>query len=164
MSLLDLTPQYSIRWRNWSETFTLMDYDPDLELLVTNRPWDSLFRIEHTGDQDAWIIQDQYALFMDINGRLDVGSLVIGAAMNAFPRVEVIRVVTEVPKVVATIFADGTLIVPNCTEDVLPAGGDQMKFYDKISFGPRGLVATKVAEVSLIGPPDGYFVDLTFLI
>ncbi len=163
--LLDLTPQYSIRWRNWAETFTLMNYDPDLEQLETARPQDELFRIEHTGDQDAWIIQDQYALFMDINGEIDIGSVSNRTTLNLFPRIEIVRVATEVPKVIATIFADGTLLVPDCKEQTtLPTDADQMKFYDKISFSPRGLIATKISEISLIGPPDGYFVDLAYLI
>lgn len=149
MSLLAIEPKYTIRWRNWGETITLYAYDSTSGELQIVRTEEDLFRIGHSPVQDSWAVTNQIGLYANVSGRLDVGWLTNKLVINIFPRVEVVRIVADVSRVVATLYPDGTLIVPDASEGEIPEGDDQLILFDKISFSPAGVIADEIREVTL---------------
>lgn len=151
MSLLDLTPQYSVRWRNWAETIQLMSYDINLRQLrdlQMVRVEEELFRVGHeAGNVDLWSILEQPSLRANSDGLLEISLLSSRRVLNVFPRVEVIRTVTEVPVVIATLLPGGKLIVRDASEGELPDTDDQMVIQDKVSFSSFGLIADTIREI-----------------
>jgi hypothetical protein len=159
-NLIDLEAEYLVRWRNWTEVIPLYTYSRELQQLqLVTAGYDLLFRVEQDSDQLAFIVADEYSLFIDTNGRCDVGKLSNRSLANIFPRVELIRLLTDVPEVVAAITVDGTLVVQDATEGPLPAGTDQMVFFNKVSFGPAGLTAVSINEVALLGENGAYLTE-----
>jgi hypothetical protein len=149
MSLLSIEPQYTIRWRNWGETITLYAYDPESRSLEIVRVEEDLFRIGHSTTQDSWAVINQVGLYANVSGRLDIGWLTNRTRVNSFPRIEIVRTVADTARPIATLFPDGTLIVPDASEAEIPDGDDQLILFDKISFSPAGLIADEIREVAL---------------
>jgi hypothetical protein len=155
--LLDLTSDYSLRWRNFNEDILLCTYNQASQSLVSSGREDLLL-IESDGNEMAFVLKDNYVLFMDSSGLVSAGQFSDRYRPNVYPRVDFVRELTDKPQTIASLSLDGRLTVPGLFELDVPASQDRMTFFGNIAFTPLGLYAVSIAEINLSIDGDDYSV------
>lgn len=180
MNALDLLADYTVRFRNHTEDLVVFRYDRGARLLIPTG-YDQLVTIERESDSEAWLFNNEYVMFMDATGLIQVGEFSNKPVPNDFPRLDFCRQYTDVPEVIASLHMNGRLTVPNAFEldveedgslmtgdgqtldlGVSNAGGaslsesDQMIFYGNIVFNRLGLYAVKMEETGLLDIGGAY--------
>lgn len=145
MSALDLTAEYSVRYRNHSEDLTVFRYDRGTRLLLPNG-YDEIVHIERQTDREAWVFGGNEVLYMDDQGLIQVRLLSARPRPHDYPRLDFCREYTDTPEILASLHVDGRFCIHDAFEQAIPNGDDQMIFYGLIAFNRLGLYAATIEE------------------
>ena len=154
-----MSPEYFVRWRSFSESFPVLEYDRLSGVFTPTPYFDPHLERIVTDTEVAFLIDGDYILFLQTNGVLETGLVSTRIVPNEFPRLEFCRQEDSVAEILATVSKTGCLRVRDVREgDFEPDRDDCFNFFDAIQISRAGLVAARINEIQLLVEDQGRYV------
>jgi hypothetical protein len=157
---MNLTAEYFVRWRNYSENCRVLEYNRLTGLFIPTPYFDPHLERIVTDTEIAFLIDGDYLLFLHSNGMLETGRVSVQVAPNEFPRLEFCRQADSVAEILATVSRAAILRAPDFTEGEFdPSEDDCFNFFDAIQISRAGLVAARIHEIQLLVEEQGRYLE-----